>query len=223
MEVRNLNFKDLQDAVTSNLGRTDKPEKIKLWINLGLQRIATDQASFRSLESHQYTALEEGVRILKLPKFVALIRVAIRNGSASELIRLNRPEYDDRFLDSLDNPERGEPIWYTRFGYNLEFYPVPEKMYTIFVRYIKFPKVLVEDTDESEIAYDNLVISAATVKAFSTLTMPEEASYWHQIYQSELRSIERAERRVDKDSTSKLRGFSTERKSMYHKDPRTVI
>ena len=162
--------------------------------------------------------------MLKLPRIIKLYRVAIVNGNAEELIRLNRLEYDDRFPEAISSPDKGEPIWYTRFGNNIELYPVPEKDYTVYVRFMGYPNKLVEDIDETVIPYSNLVISASTVKAFSTLTMPEEASYWHQIYQSELRTIRKAERRVDSDSVARLEGFSTRKQKVrYVDDPRTVI
>ena len=161
---------------------------------------------------------------MELPKIIKLYRVAIVDGKAQELVRLNRLDYDDKFPDVLRSPEKGEPLWYTRYGNSVELYPVPEKKYKVYARFKEYPKKLIKDTDESDIPYNNLIIASATVKAFSTLTMPEEASYWHQIYQSELRTIRKIEATFDADSVDKLEGFSTKKQRVrYVDDPRTVI
>lgn len=204
-----MNLEELKTEVKEIVARDDLDHRLKSWINRGLERVVNDATTpFRSLEVTYEATLDPGVRTFTLPmgKVSKLVSLYLDD---HKLIRIVASEYDRLFREARTAPSKGRPTHYTRYGNMFEFYPIPVTEHTLFLRYEKAHKKLEKDSDVLEIPYTNLVVAAAVVKAFTDLLMPEEATYWHQVYQSELRSTKNRELRVDGDLPMKLEGYDT--------------
>ena len=206
-----MTLSELVAQVEKNIGRDDKTDDIPTYINLGLQRIFTDHQSFNAWKKTSYSTVnpsnpDVNPRFIILPTELAQLKDVKLRGSDKEIERVTREEYDE-IANYYEDPEYGVPKYYTAWGNNLEVYPIPKEEVTYYIRWIRKPVELIEDTDEPVLPYDELIIASATTIAYTRLEQVEQSRNHYNIYQSLLEKAIRTEARRYDDADYRLEGY----------------
>jgi hypothetical protein len=189
-----MNLSQLNTAVLQIVGRDDVSD-VSTAINRALQTISTDHIFNAWKETFSITTNinddsdPDDPRVIALPSNLKTIySLSLIDGTQTyPLQRLFREEYDLLFRNMESNPTTGKPTHYTVFARNLEVYPQQDKDYTYRLRGVKRPAVLSSDTDEPEIAYDNVIIECSAMIVFNNYEMVEESKEAYYRYKSFLK------------------------------------
>ena len=108
-----------------------------------------------------------------------ILSIVIEDGTSS-----NRLKYKvhSNLLKRFPYPEgetERKPVWYTRIGNNLLFFPTPDAAYDIHSVHSKYPTRATGDSSTSDYDYcDDVIINGIAAEYFRHLQEKEEASYF---------------------------------------------
>jgi hypothetical protein len=174
-----LSFKDIQDEALGNDFGEEYRVRVKRWINEALSRI---------------------VRRSHLPEFELTLDVDTLAGDGELVLPSNdvrvlglRTTDDQSPLASMDTAQvdewpvsTGRPSAYSSFAGTITLYPVPDAAYSLEMRYIRDPELLVADDDTAEIpdAYVDALVAWARGKLFRSEDDMEAAQFWRGEFES---------------------------------------
>ena len=102
----------------------------------------------------------------------------IDNGSSRKLIRVDSRRFDD-LVPYPENLSEARSTHYIDFGTYFEVYPIPDAIYSLYMRISKFPKALTADSDESDLdEKDDIIIAGANGYGMEELRELDDATYW---------------------------------------------
>ena len=108
-----------------------------------------------------------------------LYTATVQDGSSSaKMIYVPARSFDVIVPRAVANSE-GKPVYYVDYGSSFELYPIPDAVYTINLRFSRYPEELALDADESDmLRKDALITAMATTFGFWSLREVEDAAYW---------------------------------------------
>lgn len=153
-----IQFSEIIRRVYIGFPRTDGEAHlaIKQAINDSLQAIATLEEASSLLSTNTTSAstadgtksyhLTSGLNLTR-PKDIYSIRLEDTSNSR-KLIYVPHQELD-AVIPYPETHSEDKPKWYTTFGDYVEFFPIPDAIYNLWIRYSQWPVALSEDTDVS--------------------------------------------------------------------------
>lgn len=125
------------------------------------QRYVTSQTDFRELFTSTDVTTANADSGYTLPtdyQRVYSVYTVDSDGTQTPLEQISPAFYDEKGTTST-----GKPSYYTMYGGEIKFWPVPDGVYTVRVRYFRDPANLVATNDEPEIpdTYHHLLVNYA--------------------------------------------------------------
>lgn len=193
-----LTLLELKKEIRAGLGgRTDLDDRLTTFINLAQQRIARFH-DFDEMETVATTLLHNtgspNDRFVNLPNLREVYSLVVEDGLLShKLVQLPQGEWDKKLPLPSQYP-RGIPSHYVIWGYSVEVWPLPDKTYTLRMRWSRWPSDLMNDSDRSELREkDDIIIHFALAYSNSTLGKYDDAMAHERIAVSHLSEAIRAD------------------------------
>jgi hypothetical protein len=196
--------------------RQDLESRIRSWINMTLVRVARlfPFEELKSFASGETSAQEKVYRISLLfgiddLRQIEDIRLIDGNNSWKLTYvpgsRLDREEAEPAIWGF------GRPRRYSKWGNWLEFVDqIPNKEYTLYLRYHRRFPVLLHDTQEPLVTYlDDFLIASTAAWAYATLQENADSQYWATVAMGLWRDIYKDLQKTY-DYTPRMKGFSPE-------------
>ena len=170
------------------------------YLNFAQRRIAKSY-DFYELQSKNITAvtvaniktypLETGTNNLGLTSVKNIRSIVLIDGTNTERSRKlefwNYRRFDDRF-PRPENYPTDIPTIYTREGDNLELFKIPDAIYTMNIRYNKWPTVFTTGSQVSDYSNkDELIITAGVLETYLALEEYSDAAIWMQRFLGQLK------------------------------------
>lgn len=183
-------YAQLKADVQKNLGnRGDKVDSIASAINTAQDRIARifgfdnlrEKSSFSidNTGDNSADAVIAYTTITSTHRIRAILTIRALDEARSRKLVRRTPEQFDAIVPDISYPSRNIPQTYIDYSASIEIYPLPDQIYTIAVRYSRYPIALVEDADTSEFdGMDDLIVFFATFYVYKELgELDRAASY----------------------------------------------
>lgn len=160
-------------------GRTDLDSKINDWIDDTRRTIASQYYQFSYLFTEAYIDTSAGQSYYPLPcDYMGHLNIFL---GKKKLVRLSPNEFDSlhvakghdgdkddisHYLVTTSSMASGEPDYYIDRGMEIEVWPVPDGIYTLFIKYYAQPAPFEDDEDNDYITsfYPELVIFGAAYR-----------------------------------------------------------
>jgi len=166
-----LTLEELTSELSMNLGgKAPAPERLKLWVNFGLQNLAS-YILFDELRVSTDLTILDGIVSYDAPTdLLGIVTIEIDGKKMTKSRRL--PSYED--------VDPRQPTLYIRRENNLIFWPEPDVDYDGLIEYVKVPARLVAVGDKSPLSanWDNGIIMLATHHGFLSLGDQDVADRW---------------------------------------------
>lgn len=106
-----------------------------------------------------------------------------------ELKRLSQRRKDSLF-SVQSTTTSGRPIYYMKFGSNLELSPWPDTTYTVYLRTTIWPdKITINQTHPLPEQWDSVLEAGTTADIFGRLQLVEDADRWLAIYEKKAKDL----------------------------------
>jgi len=195
---------ELREEVRFNLKRTSdalSDSRINTWLNWSLQFIADLHTYEEMRKKTTDTTPSDGTsNTMDFPTDMKdLYSITVQDGASSSKLIYVYPRLFDRVIPRIQEVGTRKPTHYVDYGTTYELYPIPDKAYTLNIRYSKYPAEMTSDSDTPELVRkDSLIVAVATVFGFWSLREVEDAAYWGgeivpTLYQASLTSDHSAE------------------------------
>ena len=194
--------------------------RVRNYLNWGQKRIAKHY-NFHELNKYVETAatvvdvkrypLVTGTNNLGLvrPKDINSIRL-IDSENSRKLDRWHYRKFD-RYFPRPENYTGGRPRIYVRYGMDVEFYRIPNAVYTLYIRYPQFPTPFASSSQESDFNdKDQLVLTAGIFETYLALEQYNDAKIYWEKFIGQLKDSVRAEGDVDWEPEAEPHGEFTE-------------
>ncbi len=194
-----LTLDQLKAEVRSALGgRTDQDSRLTTALNIAQTVIAREHLWSELFASQSTTLTITGNaqtdKVFALPSDLRdILTVRIQDSSNSSRARKLVPIQYNKFDESIPEPERyttGIPSVYTRFNTNIELWRVPDKAYTLHLRYLKWPAAFSDSNGSAKSTLENkddLIIYYTNAYLFKSLGKQDMADKWMAEYERALR------------------------------------
>jgi len=183
MEVE-MTRSELRDEVRNNLKRSSdalSDTRINRWLNWAQTFIASLH-TYREMKTKTtlYTPSDGTSNTVSFPSNLKdLYSITLQDGASSVKLKYIYPRQFDLLYPRPATSGTGRPTMYVDYGESFELYKIPDKQYTLIVRYSKYPSDMSSDTDEPTLKRkDALIVAVATVFGFWSLKEVEDAAYW---------------------------------------------
>jgi hypothetical protein len=222
-----LTFTELQDEVRAGLGgRTDLNARLGRFLNLAQQRLAR-MHDFDEMETISTTTINntgsDDDRYISLPNLREVYSIVVIDESRSRKLKQISPRRWDRMLPLPQYHSRDIPSIYTVWGSVVEVFQLPEKEYSVRMRWTKWPTDLSAGSATSEFNQkDELLIELAISYAYRSLGKPDESAKHEGVARrlfSEAEDIDRE--KPDLDQVGDARTGSEVQPQDYWRDPFT--
>lgn len=123
--------------------------------------------------------MESGTNNLGLSRTKDIISVTLIDGANSRTLkRLSTKPYFKRF-PYPENYAQARPWVYIRYGMNLEFFQIPDSIYTMQILWSQWPTDFSTGSQTSDFDYkDELLITAGVMETYLALEEYQDASTW---------------------------------------------
>jgi hypothetical protein len=175
-----LTLAELKTEVRAALGgRHDLDSRLTSIVNLAQMRLARihdfDEMEILSTTTVNNTA-NDNDRFLVLPDKREVYSIVLLDGANSRKLVQRTPQFWDRYISKPEYWSRFIPSDYMIWNNTIEAYPLPDKTYTIRIRWTKWPTALSADTDVSEfLNKDDVLIELAVSYALRSLGKEDDA------------------------------------------------
>jgi len=183
--------------VKLNLNRTDEgiDDRIKEWVN-DRQHTICREFNFHFTEIEQEAETVSGQRSYKFadiaPAYKEELKVDLKT-SAGKWLHLKKSEVRDleQRKQFKDTTETGTPTHYYVWQDAFYLFPIPDKAYTLNLKYFSYLTDLSTGTDTNglTIHYPNVLIYAATGEGFAYFEDNEATMKYETKYANELRKM----------------------------------
>lgn len=175
-------------SVTTRSGTTLETMALD-WLNAAQQAIARKH-NFRDalyLYSSSTVADQKSYTLPVNTKQIKDIRI-IDGTSSVKMIR-EMPRHFDMRVPYPEDETTNKPMWYIRHGDNLDFFPIPDDAYTIYIRCYLWPTKITATT--TAVFYqpdrDDIVEAYMVCKGFEHYQMYEDSNYWKAGFKEQLK------------------------------------
>lgn len=174
-----LTFLDIQTEALGNDFGEEYRIRVKRWVNEALGRIAR-RSHLAELELVTDVSTVAGEAEFVLPSNDVRILGLRTTDDQAGLASMDTAQADQWPAAS------GRPSAYSAFGASLTLYPVPDAAYSLELRYLRDPTLLVADADTAEIpdAYADALVAWARYKLFRSEDDLEAAQFWRGEFES---------------------------------------
>lgn len=187
-------------AALSVSGSTLQSRVQTYYLNWAQRRIAKSY-DFYELEAKSTTAstvasvktypLETGTNNLGLTGVKHIRSIVLIDGTNTPRSRKlkfwNYRRFDDKF-PRPENYDSNVPALYTREGTNLELFRIPDAVYTLNIRYSKWPTVFSSGSQTSDYSNkDELLVTAGVLETYLALEEYADAGVWMQRFLGQLK------------------------------------
>lgn len=155
--------------------------RVNAYINDGYLNIVRRVNYYVDEATSDYSTVA-GTAMYSLPADFAKVRSVRRTDVQQEMTAVGLRTIDRSVSTS------GAPYAYAMDGANAHFYPTPDQVYPIELRYWKMPALLVLDTDVPTIPadYHSMLIYFAVGEAYAAEDDSQTAQYWQAKFDKEL-------------------------------------
>ena len=142
--------------------------------------------------------LSDGTNNLGLARIKDIGSIRLIDGASS--LKLDRWQYRkfDHHFPYPENYSTARPYIYTRWANNLEFFRIPNAVYTLHIRYSLWPQELTSDAQVSDYTNkDELLVTAGVLEAYLALQEYADVKVWWEKFIGLLKDGVEAEGDVD--------------------------
>lgn len=186
-----LTLEEITAEVKAGLGnRADLDSRLTTLINLGQKRVARAHNFSEMQQLKTDAATELGVKTYDVKTLLGastyeeirdIHTIRLISGTMSrKLIRLP-PETMDELLPYPEEFTDRKPASYVWYGNNLEFLYIPNAIYTVYVRWSKWPADLTAGEKSELRNKDDVIIAFTLSNGFSSLKVIDAAKHWYLI------------------------------------------
>lgn len=183
-------YNELKTAVANWINRSDLTDRIPEFIALAEANIARDVRA-RFMEKRVTATVESQYE--ELPSDLIELRNIQINSDPIQRLEYMLPEAIDAHVTGT-----GKPKYYTVLGTELQLAPTPDAEYTVEIAYYARPTAFSADADTNDLLtnYPGLYLYGALLAAEPFLHNDERLATWSALYQREVESINRTDRRA---------------------------
>lgn len=219
-----LTFDELKDEVRAGLGdRTDLDARLGRFLNLAQQRLARVH-DFDEMEAISSTVINNtgsaDDRYITLPSLREVYSIIIEDASRSRKLKQRSPRQWDLLLPLPQYHSRDTPSLYTVWNNTIEIFQLPDKSYTMRMRWTKWPTPLSTSNQTSDfLEKDEILVEMSLAYAYRSLGKPDEATKHEGVVRRLLIEAESADRsKPDLDQVGDARP-GVQGPSDYWRDP----
>lgn len=209
-------FLQLQDeCLNYGFNATDYRSRMKLWLNEGQRRVARD-LDLPAKETVTSLTIVAGTVTYSLPVDFQRITYVFDDTTNSQdrLEPINKWEYEERDPTVRAQPQEYAVDALSGTGWQITFWPTPDAVYLIKVRYVQIPAAMVNDGDPVGLSvitsiqfdYEDLLISYALYRAYGAEDDKDQSLYHYQIYKEGIGACKSDMLNMTSDSPQKVRG-----------------
>jgi hypothetical protein len=181
----------------SSVSGSSLQTRVQNYLNFAQRRIARAQnfselldwkTNAATVASVKRYPLETGTNTLGLTNPKDILSVLIIDSENSRRLEPIGYRSFDRKFPRPENYSEGRPSYYLRYGEYLELFRIPDDVYTVSIRYSKWPTVLSNDSQVSDFTgKDELLIAAGVLETYLALEEYTDAATWMQKFMGLLR------------------------------------
>jgi len=187
--------------VEEDTGRSDKTTVIGNYVNRAQIIIERDAAQlnhdFSCLKREKYADTEDGVKSYTFPSTMKSfydLRLC-ESGKQIKLVTLT-PMYQDSVRPYPEDNSEGKPVRYIPWGRYFELSPIPDAIYTLYIRCIVYPDTM-ETGDASDLLYmDEVIIKCAGWLTVLSLNLEKDIRRFKSEYRDLLTGAIRTDQRA---------------------------
>lgn len=149
-----------------------------------------------------------------------LYNVRVQDGTNSRKLIPVIQKHLDRVVPYPEGETTGIPVWYSEYGQSFDVLPLPDAVYTMYVRVQLWPTTVTATTDT--ITYnsdkDDIIVAYMTKEAFQHYQMYEDAKIWNDDFKLKIKdAILTDDAQPDWDPVA--RGFNSARNTPFVGEP----
>lgn len=204
---------EICDVVGKNLPATAPSgsllqDRVVNYLNFAQRRIARHH-SFYALQQTQESAatvastktypLETGTNNLGLTSVARIDSIVLNDSENSRKLECWIFRKFDKWYPRPENFSTGRPSIYTRWGNNIVLFKIPNAVYTLKIRYGRFPTALTSDSQLHDFGEDKdqLLITAGVMETYLALEEYNDAKVYYELFIGQLEDAVRSEDEVD--------------------------
>ena len=189
------------DIVGKHLGATAPSgallqDRVVTWLNFGQKRIA-NHYSFYELQVTSETPvtvanvktypLQDGTNNLGLSRVCSLNSIRLIDSENSRKLDFWHYRKFDKWYPRPENHSSSRPRIYSRWGNSLILFPIPDAVYSLYIRYGQIPNDLVADGQTSDFNdRDRLLLTAGVLETYLALEEYTDAKVWYELFLGQL-------------------------------------
>lgn len=149
-------------------------------LNRTMTRMARKH-DFRELKKIYSTSTIHATRTYAFPaQYKTIYDFRVIDGSSSVKLELAQGQYFDEMVPYPEAQTEGRPRWYVPYGNNFDLYPIPDAVYTVYLKCTIWPTIITATTDSVvfDSDKDDLLVYGMTEELFQLLQMHEDAAVY---------------------------------------------
>ena len=192
-------YSDLQSAISSWLDRSDLAARIPDFISIGEARIAREVRS-RLQEQRVTTTADDYVNVPA--DFLEMRSVWLTTNGRVIPLQYVAP---DALFTMYPSDDTGIPKYFTIFGDEIRFGPLPDSAYQIQLWYFKKLEALSDETNSLFTRNPDLYLYAALCAAVPFLKNDNRIQVWESLYQQVKNQVNESERKGRESTAMQMR------------------
>ena len=187
-----LTLKQIREEVRAGLGnREDLEPRIDKAINIAQNRIARSHKFDELYQTIDLTttASQATLALTSITNLDKIYSVVLVDSTSSRRLQSIPNRLWDKAISTLQSLTEARPQYYSRWGNgSIEFLPTPDEVYTIRVKYSKWPADLTDDNTTTELLnQEDLIIEYALHHLHKTLGNREDSEMYFRNYRNLLK------------------------------------
>ena len=184
-------YTDLQTTIASYLARTDLNTMIPTFIDFAEGRLARDLRT-RPMLRNVTSSMPASQAKIALPNDFLAVRDVFIQGNPREAVTYLTPS---AFTRDGRADQSGKPLYYTVYGTEFVFSPIPDAEYTLELLYYARPNRLDADTISNVFLanYPDALLYASLIEAEPYLMNDARTSVWGTLYDKAIAAITRSD------------------------------
>jgi len=159
------------------------------WLNNAILFLSRKH-DFRDLEATYSASTVASQKGYSTPTNTSKIyAVTIQDDTNSRKLICITQQHFDKVVPRPEAYTTGRPTWYIEFGSHIDLYPIPDAVYTMYMRVYLSPTIVTATTDT--ISYtpdkDDIIAAYMTKEAFQHYQMFEDALLWKKDFDEKLK------------------------------------
>lgn len=150
--------------------------------------LVTNAATVASTKSYTDNTLMGATYGPRLKQYLSMRLIDTTNNNSRKLSYRHYRKFDQ----DIPRPEQfsnSVPVEYVHFSTTTELNPIPDAIYTLYIRASIYPTALAAGTTSDFLRKDHLIVSGSAVHFYNQIKQPKDAERWDKIFRSQMTEI----------------------------------